>query len=111
MYIWSLFRFLTLWLASTSMAASMASSKVSGPIMVNISTYLGGRELMNLRTTVLVRVLFCESIRLYIFLKWVVYSDMSSSFSCSKASHFRCHTSTWTLVLNLATNFDTKLCL
>src|SRR6266540_284923 len=111
MYVWSLFRFLTLWLASTSMAASIASSKVSGPIMVSISTYLGDRELMNLRTTVLIGVLFCGSTRLYIFLKRVVYSDISSSSSCSKTSHFLYQTSTWTLVLNLTTNLGTKLCL
>src|SRR6266498_2489395 len=109
MYAWSLFQALTFWLAFTSMAASIALSRVSDPMMVSISTYLDGRELINLHTTVLVGVFFCGSTRLYIFLKRVAYSDMSSSSSCSKASHFRYHTSTWTLVLNLATNFGTKL--
>ena len=109
MYAWSLLRALILWLASTSIAAFMASSRVSGPIMVNISTYLNGRELMNFLTIVLSGVLFCRSTHLYIFLNRMTYSEISSSSSCFKLSHFLCHTSTWALVLNLATNLDTKL--
>ncbi len=41
----------------------------------------------------------------------MAYSEISSSSSYSNASHFRYQTSTWALVLNLATNFGTKLCL
>src|SRR6266498_5161806 len=93
------------------MAASIVSSKVSDPIMVSSSTYLGGKELMNFQIIVLIGILFCKSIHLYIFLKRMAYSDISSPSSYSKLSYFRCHISTWTLVLNLVTNFGTKLCL
>src|SRR6266542_2064602 len=110
MYAWSLLWTLTFWLASTSKVASMASSRVSGPMMISSFTYLDGRELINFHMTILFRVLFCGSTCLYIFLNWVAYSDMSSFSLCFKAFHFQCHTSSWTLVLNLATNFGTKLC-
>src|SRR6266540_1754226 len=72
-----------------SIAASMASSRISGPIMVSISTYLGGRELMNFLTIVLSGVLFCGFTCLYIFLNRVVYLKISSSSLCSKLSYFQ----------------------
>src|SRR6266540_6062986 len=93
------------------MATLIASANVVSPIIVNSFTYLGGKELINFLTIVLVGVLLCGSTRLQIFLKQVVYSEIFSSSSYSRASHFLCHTSTWALVLNLATNFSTKLCL
>src|SRR6266498_1337475 len=111
MYAWSLFRAFTFWLTFTSMAAFTASFRVLGLIMVSSFTYLDSKELINFQIIVLIRVLFCGSTHLYIFLKRVAYSDISSSSLCFRASHFQCQTSTWTLVLNLATNFSIKLCL
>ena len=64
MYAWSFFRALTFWLASTSIAASIASDNVVDFMIINSSIYLDGKELINFLMIILVGVLLCGSTHL-----------------------------------------------